>query len=191
MDYPGTDADLVRSARDGDQQAMDRLVDECLPHILRWTARLGGAKVDPEDAAHDVVMVLITRLHTLRDPGTFPYWLFGTTRNVVSGQRRASWLKRWVPGRDAEETAAPAVGFQTSHTAELVDRVLDRLKTSHREVLVLCDLEERSASEAAVVLGVPAGTVKSRLRVAREAFRKVARKLHVEDELADVAGARS
>lgn len=189
MDYPGTDAELVRAARDGDQQAMDRLVAECLPHILRWTARLGGAKVDPEDAAHDVVMVLITRLHTLKEPGTFPYWLFGTARHVVSGHRRATWLKRWVPGRPPERAAADQrVGYESNQTAEIVDDVLDRLKASHREVLVLCDLEERSASEAAVVLGVPAGTVKSRLRVAREKFRLAARQLQIEDELADVAG---
>ena len=44
----------------------------------------------------------------------------------------------------------------------------------HREVLVLCDLEGRSAAEAAELLSVPVGTVKSRLRLGRQRFRKLA-----------------
>jgi|ETNmetMinimDraft_15_1059895.scaffolds.fasta_scaffold44749_2 RNA polymerase sigma-70 factor (ECF subfamily) len=192
MDYPGTDAALVTAARDGDQAAMDRLVDESLGYVLRWTARLAGGQVDPEDAAHDVIMVLITRLHTLREPEQFPYWLFGTTRHVISGHRRASWLKRWVPGRDPEAVADedPRTGYTPSDCADVVDLVLGHLSARQREVLVLCDIEERSATEAGVVLGVPPGTVKSRLRVAREKFRKIARRLRVEDQLVEAATGR-
>ena len=188
MDYPGTDPNLVRDARDGDAEAMDRLVAESLAYVLRWGARLGGARIDPEDAAHDVIMVLITRLHTLRDPAQFPYWLFGTTRHVVSGHRRATWLKRWVPGFEPAEEGAEHAGFAQSDVADVIDRVLDRLPAPQREVLILCDIEERSATEAGVVLGVPPGTVKSRLRVARARFHKVARQLKVDRELAEVAG---
>ncbi len=194
MDYPGTDVALVRAARDGDQRSMDQLVDECLPYVLHWTARLGGARVDPEDAAHDVMMVLITRLHTLRTPETFPYWLFGTARNVVSGHRRAKWLRAWLPGRTPEgedRSPSPTVGYESNETAEIVDRVLDHLSDPHRAVLILCDVEDRSAQEAAVALGIPAGTVKSRLRSARLKFRKVARRLRVEGELAEVAGVQT
>ncbi len=51
----------------------------------------------------------------------------------------------------------------------------------HREVLVLCELEERSAADVGLLLGVPTGTVKSRLRLAKEAFRAVAVRRGVQD----------
>ena len=79
MGYPGTDPRLVVAAARGEQAAMDRLVDECLPVVLGWCARLGGRRVDPEDAAHDVMMVVVTRLDRLGKPESFSYWLFAVS----------------------------------------------------------------------------------------------------------------
>ena len=84
MDYPGTDAELVRSARDGDTEAMNRLVDESLTYVLRWCARLGGTKVDAEDAAHDAMMIVLRRLPDLRDPEAFPAWTYGILRRTIA-----------------------------------------------------------------------------------------------------------
>ncbi len=61
--------------------------------------------------------------------------------------------------------------------------MLDDLSDAHREVLLLCEIEERSDVEVADLLGVPIGTVKSRLRRARERFEDRARRAGLQAEL--------
>ncbi len=168
----------VEDAQQGHDAARDRLVDAALPLVLGWCSRLGGPKVDPEDAAHDVLMTALARLHSLEDVERFGPWLYGITRRTLAGHRRRAWVKRWVPGATVFEAADPAPGpdhhRELSEIGAQVQAVLERLPPAQREVLVLCVVEERSATEAAALLGVPSGTIKSRLRLARERFRRLA-----------------
>ncbi len=168
---------LVQAAALGEPAARDRLVDACLPVVLGWCARLGGPKVDPEDAAHDVLIVMLDRLDSLRDFGSFTSWLFGITRRVLAKHRRQAWVKRWVPGFMPDAVEPGASPYQRAHLSETSRRVqaaLEELPPAQREVLVLCDLEERTDLEVAELLEIPLGTVKSRLRLARQKFRTIA-----------------
>lgn len=166
---------LVDAAMLGDGRAVDALAHAWLPHVYRWCHRLGGPGFDAEDAAHEVLIVMCRRLSALRDPEQFPSWLFGITRRVIANHRRRVWWKRWLPsalvGDRPSPDATPERSFEASESAEHVWDALAALEPAHREVIVLCDLEERSATEAGALLGIPSGTVKSRLRVARTAFR--------------------
>jgi len=194
MGYPGTDRELVAAAASGDQPALDRLVDECLPAVLGWCARLGGPKVDAEDAAHDVMMVVVTRIDRLTKPESFPYWIFGICRNVLRSHRRRAWIARWVPGEPPEQRDRGPLAdrrVELGETARRVQSVLSELPAAQREVLVLCDLEERSSSEVATLLGIAQGTVKSRLRLARRRFRLVAGDMGLADDFEAVAGGAS
>lgn len=171
-------ADLVDAVRRGDAEARERLADAWLPVVLRWTTCLGGPLVDPEDAAHDVLLLALTRIDRLRDPACFAAWLFGMTRRTLSDHRRSRWLRRWLPDVLVEMVdggESPVQRRERDEVSERVQRVLDRLTTDHREVLVLCDVEERTDEEAALLLDVPVGTVKSRLRRARARFAHLAR----------------
>ena len=173
-----TDSELAAAFVAGRPGARDALLDRWLPQVLAWGARLGGPAVDAEDVAQDVFIVVINRLEDVRDLERFPAWLFGVTRKVVSQHRRRAWLRRWVPGASTE-TASDALGPEGIAAREELGRrvqaLLERLPAAQREALVLCDLEERTIVEAAQLLGVPAGTVKSRLRLGRERFRRLAR----------------
>lgn len=170
---PDATAALLVALRAGDARALDVLAEEWGPVVARWCARIGGPTVDEEDAAHDVMEVVLERVHTLRDPHAFAPWLYQTTRRVIRDHRRRAWIRRWVPGFSVE-TADPGEG--AVHGLERSDRVrrvhaaLDTLPAELREVLVLCEVEERNAAEVAALVGVPLGTVKSRLRRARERF---------------------
>ncbi|MCB9675867.1 MAG: sigma-70 family RNA polymerase sigma factor [Alphaproteobacteria bacterium] len=164
----------ARAALAGDDAAIDALAKAWLPTVYAWCHRLGGPGVDAEGAAHDVLMVMCRKVQSVRTPEQFPSWLFGACRRVVANHRRKAWLRRWVPGPIGDRPhpdRGPERSAQARQAADIVWKALDALPAGQREVLVLCELEERSGSEAAEILGVPLGTVKSRLRVAKQAFR--------------------
>lgn len=172
---------LVAGALSGDDTDRERLARAWLPHVLRWCHRLGGPGVDAESAAHDALLVVLERLDRVASPEAFPSWVFGVTRGVVANHRRKAWLRRWVPGVlvDAFSSAesshtlrGPEVSAERHEAGRRVWAALDRLPEAQREVLVLCELEERASSEVAVLTGVPVNTVKSRLRLAKVAFRQ-------------------
>ena len=186
MAFLAVDSNLVEAARCGDHRARERLMDVCLPTVLGWCARLGGPKVDAEDAAHDVCVVVLTKLDALRDADVFVSWLYGVTRRVLAKHRRRGWVQRWTgaPLPDiADEGADPTRRMDLSELSQAVQGILERMPNKQREVLVLCDVEERTDEVVAALLGVPVGTVKSRLRTARERFRRAVRGHRVEPQL--------
>lgn len=173
MTYALPDPALVLPALAGGD-ALDRLARAWLPHVYQWCHRLGGPGVDAEDAAHDALIILCRRIHKVHGPEQFRSWLFGIVRRVVANHRRRAWVRGWVPGavRERPDTAwSPHRTCEAIQTQRTVWNALSGLSGPQREVLVLCELEERSAAEVAGLLGIPVGTVKSRLRAARQAFR--------------------
>lgn len=167
--------DRVEAALAGDPAAIDAVLDEWLPTVYAWCARLGAGRIDAEEAAHDVMMVFVRRHRTVRSPKQLPSWLFGTCRRVVANHRRLAWWRRWMPGVQVAEPTAPDRTDRRMDDAELaeeVGKVLDEMSEAHRDVLLLCYLEDRSVAEASELLGVPEGTVKSRLFHARAQFRQ-------------------
>lgn len=176
------DANEVLAARAGNAAALQALSVRALPHVLQWCARLGGPRVDPEDAAHDVMIVVLTRLHTLSEPELFGSWLFGITRRVLAGHRRRRWFESWIPGMRGEPrdpAADPHYQAELSDLSRHVQGALEDISTEHREILVLTDIEERTEGEVAEILRLPIGTVRSRTYRARKAFLQVAEKHHL------------
>ncbi len=164
----------------------DRLLDVWLPVVVRWCGHLGGPGVDAEDAAHDVFIVALRRMDRLYDEAHLAAWLFGITRRVLAQHRRRAWVRRWVPGLTvdvADPARGPAALVVADETAARVRAVLAQLPLAERQVLLLCLVEDRSDREVAEMLGIPHGTVKSRMRRARARFLEVAARagLDVED----------
>lgn len=157
----------------GAELPVEERVAQWLPTVYGWCARLGTGRIDAEDAAHDVMMILVRRHDRLAARDDLGAWLFGVCRRVVANHRRRAWFRRWLPGAIVDEPVAPDRTDAASEASELsarVGRALDRLSVEHREVLVLCYFEDRAVAEAAALLGVPDGTVKSRLHHARARF---------------------
>jgi len=175
------DPAVVAAAVDGDAQALDRVVQASLRPVLDWCIRLGGPTVDADDLAHDVIVLVLRKLDGLRQPERYPSWLFSLTRREIVRRRRRARLRALFGGPLAQELRdlpdpdpGPEVAVVRRRTASLLTELLHRLPEAQRVVLVLCDAEGRSASEAAALLGIPPGTVKSRLRLGRRRFRALA-----------------
>lgn len=153
--------------------------------VLCWCARFGGPRIDSEDAAHDVFVIVLSRLPSLRDPQAFPSWLYRITQTVVRRRRRSAWWKRVVTG-DVLERPDPCPGPEArvgiAEDVRQVFALLDELPRDLREMLVLCDVEKHTEAETAALAGIPAGTVKSRLHRARQAFKRRAVRLRLDTD---------
>jgi RNA polymerase sigma-70 factor, ECF subfamily len=150
--------------------------------IWRGLLRLGVPESEVDDAAQQVFLVAAARASTIR-PGSERNFLFGTAIRIASDFRRARARERIADaGLDSAEDPRPAPDDLThdKHMRELLDRVLDELELETRAVFVLFELEGMKLTEIAETLGVPKGTVTSRLRRGREQFRAASAKLQAE-----------
>ncbi|MCB9746480.1 MAG: RNA polymerase sigma factor [Alphaproteobacteria bacterium] len=164
----------VSALRAGDPQAVDAFYRQHAPLVLGWCVRLGGPLVDPEDAAHEVFEKALQKLPAFRGDAKLSTWLYGITRRVLANLRRRAAIRRFVGMHEIPEPEARAdteAEVARMRERRRVQHVLERLPDRSREVLVLADLEGRSAPEVSELLGVPTGTVYSRLHTARRAFK--------------------
>lgn len=156
-------AETVRAAQQGDTMAMNALVDELMPYVGRICR--GIAFDRGEDAAQEALIAILRSLGNLRDPDALRGW----ARRIAA--REAVRAARQSPAGESqppEEVPAPG---RTSLGVEIRDQ-LERLEPEQRAVLVLRDLDGLSEQEAAMLLDVAPGTVKSRLHRARARFRR-------------------
>lgn len=158
-------ADQIRAAQTGDLLALGDLLDALDPWVGRLCASI-ALDAGP-DAAQETLIQVMRDLKGLRDPTAFRGWVrrIATREAVRHAERRRR--EPLFETLDDTEGAAPDPGLQQD-----VAKVLAQLDPDQRAILVLRDLEGLSEAEAAEVLAVAQGTIKSRLHRARDAFRK-------------------
>jgi RNA polymerase sigma factor (sigma-70 family) len=160
---------LVLRCREGSREAFERLA-------VRWQVRLwrhARRLVENEHAAWDVTqeawLVIGRDVARLRDPSRFPAWAFRIVTRAA-----AEWRRR--RGRmEAPESELDPAAPDPPESVESVDRLraeLRRLPAPQRELLALRYAEGCELAEIAEILGIPEGTVKSRLHAAREELRQ-------------------
>ena len=92
MKHPLPSPARIQQALDGDELAFEAVVSDSIPTVLGWCERLGGPRVEPEDAAHDILLIVVRKLPALRDPKAYPAWLFHITRKTLANRRRRVWF---------------------------------------------------------------------------------------------------
>lgn len=165
---------LLARSQAGDRVALELLVARNANRVFRWAVLLGLSAPDAEDAAQEILATAARRIATCEAEAALTSWLFQITRRVVSNARRSAWLKRMFKAKDeAEHTAAFESETDVDTEMELaVRKCFKTLSPMHAEVLLLGEVEGYTRPEIAKLLGVPEGTVASRLRLAKEAFKK-------------------
>lgn len=168
----------VVGGEDGPRASRDeRFRDEALPH-LPAVARYALSLTRDEADADDLVQETFLRAYKAWDqfiPGTeCRAWLFAICRNTYLRVRTREQKVQPYEDAELEALGAAAVHASASHEGmgdvwssldviPAVHRAIDELPEPFREAVVLVDLEEQTYAEAAGVLGVPVGTVRSRL----------------------------
>ncbi|MFO0797211.1 MAG: sigma-70 family RNA polymerase sigma factor [Gemmataceae bacterium] len=160
---------LARFAADRDAAAFAALVRRHGPLVLAVCRRVCGHPQDAEDAFQAVFLVLARKAGGLRDPGRLGNWLYGVAAKVASRARRAAARRRVreVQAVDPPDPAAPDAA-PPADIGPALHEELAALPAHYREPIVLCDLQGASRAEAAKALGVPEGTLSSRLANGRK-----------------------
>ena len=146
-----------------------KLFDAEYVYVCRTLRRLGVRERDVEDLAQELFVVVHRQLSSFDRSRAPRPWLYAFVVRLAANYRRLRRHRDELAGDGLEDLRANHADDRA--TRDLVLRALDRLDDEKRDVLVLYDLEGFEAKEIAEMSGIPANTVYSRIRIAREAFR--------------------
>ncbi len=154
-----------------------KVYDDHVAFVWRSLRRLGVGESAMHDAVQEVFMIVYRRLPEFVERASITTWLFRICMGVARDHRRRAHVRREVfddfnfelrvdPADDAARVA------ERREDLALFDAALSKLDFDQSAVFILFELEDMSGEQIADVLAVPLGTVYSRLRLARQAFRR-------------------
>lgn len=159
------------SADHATRQADEQLMLACLPRLRRYARALVGDRNAADDLVQDTLERAWEKISTWQRSLDMRPWLFGIMHNLHADQRRKPGLElvELDEGMDF-----PVTGTVADHGMALdLESALQRLPAEQREILLLVGLEEMRYEDIATALGIPTGTVMSRLSRARERLRNL------------------
>ena len=171
---------IGRTAREAPELSVEQVHEQHADFVWRSLQRLGVRDSDLEDALQDVFVVVHRKLDTFHGSSRLTTWLYGIALRVAAAHRRRAHIRREEMTPDVEATAdSPAPGDPEAALLEResrrrLQRVLDSLSLEKRAVFVMFEIEGLSVLEIAETMGVPVGTVHSRLYAARAEFARAA-----------------
>jgi len=175
---PASDQDwiveLVEASRTGDQTAFHRLVDHFQPEIFRMLYYRTRSRPDAEDLTQDVFLRAFKHLARLQSPQVFRSWLYRIAVNRVNDHFRKKRFRALFGGTsiddetflETEEMAVPAQAPEALARKEFweqVEKMLDALSNTEREVFLLRFFDQLSIKEITAALGKNESTVKTHL----------------------------
>ena len=175
---PGLERRLLRNARAGDHRAFVALLRAHEPRLRGLAFRVLRDPDTVADALQETALRAWRSLRTFRDEAALGTWLFRVTYNVCLDQLAARERQLHLVERAAAQTRVAEPDLAAPDPAEAVaagdrlSRALDGLSPEHRAVVYLCIQQDLDLATAAEVLGIPYGTVGSRLNHARRVLRR-------------------
>jgi RNA polymerase sigma-70 factor, ECF subfamily len=166
---PVTDAD----AADDDLVIAELYREYRRPLLSLVVRQTGGDRQWAEDVVQETMLRAWRSMDQLDPEGSLLPWLATVARRIVIDDRRRRSARPPETGEAALETLPSADGVDDLLRDVLVTEALKELSPAHREVLNATVLSDRTVNQAAELLGIPTGTVKSRVYYARKALRVV------------------
>ncbi|MEA2734189.1 MAG: hypothetical protein QOE14_640 [Humisphaera sp.] len=142
------------------------------PRLFYYVRRLVPQESDAWDVLQQTWLGAYQNIRSLGDTKLIATWLYRIARNKAISRRRER-VPEPTENFDEQPETEPPDALEQFESAAAVHRALDQLSLPHREALTLHFLRDLSLEQIADVLGVPIGTVKSRLHHAKRALRNV------------------
>ena len=165
---PDLRPDELQALQRGDVRALEAVFHRFGDRVHRTCRFLLGQPADADDAAQEVFLRVLDKAHTFAGGAQFSTWLYRLTVNHCLNVRRRP---RLVTGAEADAqpcpSRSPCEAAADAEAKTQLDALLARLSPDARAVLVLREIEELDYAAIAQVLGIPVGTVMSRLSRAR------------------------
>jgi RNA polymerase sigma-70 factor (ECF subfamily) len=171
----------------GDKEAFAQIVEEWQTKVYNLAWRFLGNREDAQDVAQETFLAVFRSLKGLRDPRSFPTWLY----RIALNQCRAKWRQRApelsldeaVSGKGGDEQLEPQIADETIDVAakielkDLVCKALMNTSEEHRAAIILKEYIGLNLEEVAEVMGCPLSTAKSRLYHGLRGVQKNLRRL--------------
>jgi RNA polymerase sigma-70 factor (ECF subfamily) len=173
------DSELVTAAVGGDASAFHELVDRHSAHLFRLASYLSKTAADAEDIVQETFIGAFAGLGKFNGKSSVKTWLSRIlTRQAARAWNKSRRSRNAATLEDAQARPGSDAGLSVSSTATAVDQKIDvaailkLVSEEHRQVLVLREMQGLSYGEIAEALGIPQGTVESRLHRARAEMRR-------------------
>ncbi|MDG3003704.1 sigma-70 family RNA polymerase sigma factor [Paludisphaera mucosa] len=183
----------MQACRAGRTEAYGELVERCQDRLYPMLLRLLGSPEDAQDVLQDAFIRGFEKLDQYQGESTFYTWMYRIAVNLAMSRLRRPRLRRLLRLLDAHRgrpaldppdespSSTPSYAAERAEREAIVGAALAALDPDHRAVVVLKDYEGRRYEEIGELLGVPIGTVRSRLHRARHQLRLRLQSL-IEDE---------
>jgi RNA polymerase sigma-70 factor, ECF subfamily len=179
ISIPQSQAGFVLNLQAGDERAFEVLVAEYERPIVRFLYRYLGNWEEAKEVCQDVFVKIFRGINSFQNQCSLKTWIYRITLNTVLNEKRRWYqrLKDRFMGLDgvmytrADSLPDPQLSLTINERTRKIHLALRKLRSDHRAILVLRDLEGLSYQEIAAALGLALGTVKSRLARARQEMK--------------------
>lgn len=166
------DRDLLDAARAGDRTAIDEILARYEQAIYRFGLRMCGDEESAREVLQETMLAAFRHLPGFRGDAALSTWLYQIARSFCIKERRGERPKVELDDQLADPAPAPDRQAHAHEIGAALVEAITGLPAEQREVLVLRDVEGLTAEEAARVVGIEVGALKSRLHRARTALRE-------------------
>lgn len=176
-DSSPTDEELIARFQQGDNYAFDLLVKRYKDPLLNFVYRFVGEREEAEDIVQETFLRLFKNKHYYREIAKFSTWIYTIAGNLAKTELRRRKRRKLLSishfmssDKDydiPDEDNNPERDTNTVITDKIIQRAINKLSPKFKQVILLRDVQGFSYEEIAAIVGIPLGTVKSRVNRAR------------------------
>ncbi len=172
-----TDEQLISRFQSGDERAYIELVNRYRDRLINFVYQFLGDFEQSEDVVQDTMLKLYQKKHYYREIAKFSTWIYTIARNLANTElrkrkrRKTTLLSQMT--REEKDYDLPAIQpetgqeLQNEFAEKRIQKAIQELPEHFRTVIILRDIQELSYDDISSIIGVPLGTVKSRINRAR------------------------